>query len=295
MFGFTPVTREIKIPPDAPPPPMELVLLPLAEITRGLATQAAEPPPVTAAPAAQRNGSAPASNGANAPAAAGGRGAGPGPRGGFQRAAANPNAAPPPAAASAFPDNDDTGAATTTPRRRTADQRQRQQRRRLAVCAGARVRQQPPGGRGLYNGGIGLLTSNSALDSRPFSFNGQPAVKPDYNDVHFIANFGGPIRIPASHASRPELLRQLPARAEPRRHAAVGGDADGARALRRLFAVAQRLRPAGAADRSVHRARPFAGNVIPADRISPRRGAACLLPAAQCRPAAATTSRRRSW
>ena len=44
MFGFTPVSREIKIPPDAPPPPVELALLPLDEITRGLPKQVAEPP-----------------------------------------------------------------------------------------------------------------------------------------------------------------------------------------------------------------------------------------------------------
>jgi len=92
MFGFTPVTREIKIPPDAPPPAVELALLPLAEITRGLATQTVEPP--VAAATAPRAGSPSSSNGGNAPAAPAGRGAGPGPRGGFQRAAANPNAAP---------------------------------------------------------------------------------------------------------------------------------------------------------------------------------------------------------
>src|SRR6185436_2769729 len=66
MFGFTPVTREIKIPPDAPPPPVELALLPLADITRGLATQAVEPP-VPAVPAARTATST--SNGGNAQAA----------------------------------------------------------------------------------------------------------------------------------------------------------------------------------------------------------------------------------
>src|SRR5689334_19643815 len=35
MFGFAPVTRDVRIPPDGPPPVLELVLLPLAEITRG--------------------------------------------------------------------------------------------------------------------------------------------------------------------------------------------------------------------------------------------------------------------
>ena len=49
MFGFTAVTREIKIPPDAPPPPVELALMPLEEITRGLPKQVAEPPLAAAA------------------------------------------------------------------------------------------------------------------------------------------------------------------------------------------------------------------------------------------------------
>ena len=50
MFGFTPVMREIKIPPDAPPPPVELAILPLDEITSGLPkksqTRIAPPVPI---------------------------------------------------------------------------------------------------------------------------------------------------------------------------------------------------------------------------------------------------------
>jgi hypothetical protein len=199
------VSREIKIPPDAAPPPVELALLPLDEITRGLPKQTAEPPlaagPVVGAPAATRN--APANGGGNPPARA--RGAGPGPQGGgFQRAAANPNAATP-AAASAFrDDNDDArdsgggnaggsnmGAADGLLINGSVNNGSASPFAQARAFGNNR-----PGGRGLYNGGIGLLTSNSAFDSRPFSFNGQSAAKPQYNDVHFTANFGGPIRIP---------------------------------------------------------------------------------------------------
>ena len=53
-----------------------------------------------------------------------------------------------------------------------------------------------PGQRSLYNGGFGLLMGHSAWDARPFSFGGSQTPKPEYRDVHVIATFGGPIRIP---------------------------------------------------------------------------------------------------
>ena len=297
MFGFTPVTREIKIPPDAPPPPVELALLPLAEMTRGLVTQAAEPP-VVAAPAGPRTGtSTSSSSGANAPAAAAGRGAGPGPRGGFQRAAANPNAA---AAArrrrQRVPERQQRRSRRQQLGRGrwAAHQRQHQQRRRVTVRAGARVRQQP------------------SRRTRPL----QRRLRPAYEQLgarraavldHGRAGAEAAIQRralhrqlrradphPASHAPGPELLRQLPARAEPRRHDAVGADADCARARGRLLAVAQRVRPAGAPGRSGHRAavrrqRHPGRSHQPAGDVAAR-----VLPAAERRRAVSSTTRRRS-
>ncbi len=52
------------------------------------------------------------------------------------------------------------------------------------------------GGRGLYNGGIGVMLGNSALDARPFSLTGQNTPKADYSRVTGMANFGGPLQIP---------------------------------------------------------------------------------------------------
>jgi hypothetical protein len=52
------------------------------------------------------------------------------------------------------------------------------------------------GGRGLYNGGIGLIFDNSALDARPFSLSGQNTPKPSYNRITGVAVLGGPLKIP---------------------------------------------------------------------------------------------------
>jgi hypothetical protein len=275
MFGFTPVTREIKIPPDAPPPPVELELLPLAEITRGLVTQAPEPTPPAASAATRTSNGGASSTGAN-PAAAGGRGAGPGPRGGggFQRAAANPNAAPA-VAAPAFPNNDtdenrsdnSTGAADGLLINGSVNNG--------AASPFAQARafgNNRPGGRGLYNGGIGLLTSNSTFDSRPFSFNGQSEAKPQYNDVHFVANFGGPIRIPRLMRRGPNFTGNYQ---HVQNHDATTQAALMPTALERAGDFSQSRNAFGQPVQIIDptTGRPFANNVIPADRISPQAAA----------------------
>jgi trimeric autotransporter adhesin len=52
------------------------------------------------------------------------------------------------------------------------------------------------GKKGLYNGGLGLVLGNSALDARPFSLSGQSTPKADYNRVTAIVTLGGPLKIP---------------------------------------------------------------------------------------------------
>lgn len=52
------------------------------------------------------------------------------------------------------------------------------------------------GGKGLYNGGIGLILDNSALDAKPFSLTGQNTPKASYSDLTGIVTLGGPLRIP---------------------------------------------------------------------------------------------------
>ena len=135
MFGFAPATREVRIPPDGPPPVVELALLPLAEMTRGLSPPVPVAPAAATAPATQKPGANACARGARQ-----GRwphaGAEPGQEGRFQRAARiQPRPRP-----------GHSGRRERLPRRRqrwaqrrrhgcgrrTVDQRRRQQRRRIA-------------------------------------------------------------------------------------------------------------------------------------------------------------------
>ncbi len=58
-------------------------------------------------------------------------------------------------------------------------------------------------GRGLYNGGLGIILDNSALDAQPYSLTGQNTPKPSYNRLEGLLSLGGPLRIP-------RLLRRGP-------------------------------------------------------------------------------------
>ena len=48
----------------------------------------------------------------------------------------------------------------------------------------------------LFNGGIGLVFGNSALDARSYSLTGAPTPRPAYNDITGTFQFGGPLIIP---------------------------------------------------------------------------------------------------
>lgn len=61
-------------------------------------------------------------------------------------------------------------------------------------------------GKSLYNGGIGILLDNSALDARPFSLTGQDTPKPSYNQLEGLLSLGGPIRIPHLLKNGPVFL-----------------------------------------------------------------------------------------
>jgi trimeric autotransporter adhesin len=49
---------------------------------------------------------------------------------------------------------------------------------------------------GLYNGGVGVILDNSALDARPFSLSGLNTPKESSNQVTGVVTLGGPITIP---------------------------------------------------------------------------------------------------
>ncbi|MGJ5818929.1 carboxypeptidase regulatory-like domain-containing protein [Paludibaculum fermentans] len=52
------------------------------------------------------------------------------------------------------------------------------------------------GGKGLYNGGLGMTLGNSAFDAKPYSLTGQSTPKAGYNRITGMASIGGPVRIP---------------------------------------------------------------------------------------------------
>jgi hypothetical protein len=62
------------------------------------------------------------------------------------------------------------------------------------------------GAKGLYNGGIGVIFDNSALDARPFSLTGQNTPKASYNRITGVATLGGPLRIPHIWRKGPEFF-----------------------------------------------------------------------------------------
>ena len=53
-----------------------------------------------------------------------------------------------------------------------------------------------PGGRGLYNGGVGVIINNSALDANQYSLSGVNTAKPAFNQITGLFSFGGPLKIP---------------------------------------------------------------------------------------------------
>jgi hypothetical protein len=180
IAGFAPASVDVIVPPTGPAPALMLTLLPFAQITTARSTPAATSPPAPGAPGptVPATSGGPAANAAQAPAP-------------DQRPQATGAAAAP---AASFPNDgaDDAAAA--------ADGfliNGSVNNGGASPFAQARAfGNNRPGGRALYTGGVGLLSSHSALDARPFSFDGGNTPKPVYNDVQFVANLGGPLRLP---------------------------------------------------------------------------------------------------
>src|SRR5215469_5136354 len=116
------------------------------------------------------------------------------------------------------------------------------------------------GSRGLYNGGIGIIFDNSALDARPFSLTGQSTAKPAYNRVTGVLALGGPLQIPHLFKRGPNFFVN---------YQWTRNQTD---------TIATAVMP-GSAERSgifsspiidPSTGMPFANNTIPKDRISPQ-------------------------
>jgi hypothetical protein len=122
--------------------------------------------------------------------------------------------------------------------------------------------------RSLYNGTLGGVFGNSAWDSKPFSFVGGPGVPQSYNDMQFLATFGGPIPTPGSLAARPNLFvgyqRSIDNQAATQ-SAVVPTLAE------RLGDFSRAVDPSGVAVAIIDplTGLPFPSGQIPADRLSP--------------------------
>jgi trimeric autotransporter adhesin len=58
----------------------------------------------------------------------------------------------------------------------------------------------------LYNGSLGLILDNSALNARSYSFTGQDTPKPAYNRFTGLAAFGGPLKLPYVKKNGPNIV-----------------------------------------------------------------------------------------
>jgi hypothetical protein len=265
MLTFAPLEREVTIAADAQPSTWELTLKSFDETTRGLPPRPAAPTQPTANQQVARS---PSSAPPSAPPAA---------RNGFQRAGvtaaptppagrtATPAAAGPvadepsaeaaPGAADGFLINGSVNNGAASP---------------FAQAAAFGNNRRRPGS--LFNGGLAIVAGNSAFDSRPFDFAGRPTSKPDYNDLHVIGTFGGPLRFSKVLRNGPTLFVAFQHADD---HNATTQPGVMPTALERSGDFSQSYDAFGRSLQVVDptTGRLFPGGVIPGNRISPQAAA----------------------
>jgi trimeric autotransporter adhesin len=213
MLGFGLIKQEVTITAGAGAPEWELKMLPLDEIKASAAPPLPPPARVSVTPPAETpaaTGGAPQNttqkSSKNKKGAVVSAAAPTNPQNTFQRTAvnANPNAAPAPSQSSA---EEAVPANSPFANQSASDLNQRASDGLLIngsvnngasspFSQAARFGNNIRGPGSLYNGSLGLILDNSALDARSFSFTGQDTPKPGYDHIQGVANFGGPIRIP---------------------------------------------------------------------------------------------------
>jgi hypothetical protein len=267
MLGFEPLTREIAVTAEPQPSAWTLTLRAFNDITRDVSRLAAAVPEA-AHGAVSPPSSAPSSRGSsNAGQATAGRG-------GFQRARVPPAATDRPPAATApvaapagetsqgaaegFLINGSVNNGAATP-----------------VAQAAAFGNNRRGRGSLFNYQFAIVEGNSAFDARPFSFAGQPAGKGSYNDLHVGGVFGGPLRFNRLMRNGPNVFVSFQHADD---HNATTHMAVMPTALERQGDFSQSTilgRPVQLVDPAT--GLPFAGNVIPASRISPQAAALLAL------------------
>ena len=267
MIGLSPQRRDVTIGPGAAATEWQLPMLPFVEITRGVTV----PPPTPPQDPARR-------------AVAPGRAAGPGangavpPAGGFQRAGVaattpppNPAAAAAAAAAAAQLAGRGAGPAPAPPPPPAGDGADAFLVSGTVNAGGAQPSvgnaNRPPGLR-LFRGSVTFNGNNSAWDARQPTLTGIQAPKPDTSQLGISSTVQGPLRIPGLRATRNFLFsynrnsnntaniisEQMPTLLQRAGDFSQTVDGFGNPVL--LVDPVTRL--------------PFAGNLIPADRLSPQ-------------------------
>ncbi len=284
MLCFAPVEREIVVAPNAPSPEWELKLLPFDEIK----ASAPPPPPASAppTPAETSSGAAPAkTETAAAPAPASKKGPKlpkgvPPPQAantasGFQRAEAsasgngaktadangNGNSANGPAEMSAASSSANDGFLINGSVNNGAS---------TPFSQSAAFGNNRRGPRSLYNSSLGLVFDNAFWDARSYSITGQNTPKPGYNHLQGLASFGGPIKIPhLVPRNGPNLILNYQ---WTRNRNANTQSSLMPTAAERIGDFSQSLNALGQPVKVIDptTGAPFAGNVIPQNRISPQ-------------------------
>ena len=264
MLGFEPLTRDITVTAEPQPSMWTLMLKPFDEITRGITI----PPPTPVAPAT--NGSA-ARGSAGSRTATSAAQAG---RGGFQQARVT--ATPPPGSRAAVVADEPPA---PEPAQNASDGfliNGSVNNGAASPFAQAAAFGNNRRGRGsLFNYQLAIVEGNSSFDASPFSVTSQTLPKANYNNFHMSGVFGGPLRF--THFMPNKGPNVFLAYNHQDDHNSTTQPGVVPTAMERAGDFSQSVTPLGQPVQIIDPStgKPFSGNVIPANRISPQ--AASLL------------------
>jgi len=190
MTGFAPIKQEVTVAPDAPAGTFQMKLLTLEQMraaTKPVKAEAA--PAVSASSAASQSTSAATAQSSGTPAAAKTAPAAPGKGEAAKTQEASAAAAEPPMAA---PEQDANAQQANDSFLINGSQSNAATSQYSMPQAFGNMRS----GRYLYNGGLSLNLSNSALNAEPYSLTGLNTPNQSYNNFTAGLSFGGPVKIP---------------------------------------------------------------------------------------------------
>jgi hypothetical protein len=267
MLCFSSVKKEITIAFGVPAAEWELKLLPASEINAAAAAAAppvsapSQPGPVltTSVPAAPAAAAAPAKPGkkSKTPAVAPVNTAS-----GFQRANVNASATPPPSDAASAAPQPSTGELSSNASDSLAINGSVNNGAASPFGTSGAFGNNRRGPGSLYNGTLGIVEDNSALDAQSYSLTGINIPKASQNRIQVGGSVGGPLRIP--HLINPNsaptffIAYQLVRNRNASSQSYLVPTADQKAGI---FAQAILDPTTGT---------PFANNIIPANRISPQ-------------------------